>query len=243
MTTETTSRSISKVVRIGTLERVSVFCKISYKDGKLSISGVEGPMGNGDCKGSAGQIIMGFKEYDERGYKSIKDIKLSDGWTRKMLRQFFNAWNQWHLNDMQAGCEHQRANWDTTEKIEVVTYHFTREAHARRRDAEKQAKIAAAADVKARLTPEDRALLKAPYSSKQAPDADSLLSGCYEVDKRETKAAGWVRQDEHPRGLLSKPCEVCGYKYGSKWLKVEVPGDVLEFLESLPDTDKAPAWV
>lgn len=34
-----------------------------------------------------------------------------------------------------------------------------------------------------------------------------------------------------------------GYSYGSKWLRVEVPEDVVEFLKSLPATDKEPAWV
>lgn len=34
-----------------------------------------------------------------------------------------------------------------------------------------------------------------------------------------------------------------GYKYGHAWKREEVPADVLEFLHSLPDTDKQPAWV
>ena len=33
------------------------------------------------------------------------------------------------------------------------------------------------------------------------------------------------------------------YKYGSAWLKIEVPADVLAWLAALPDTDRAPAWV
>lgn len=53
----------------------------------------------------------------------------------------------------------------------------------------------------------------------------------------------WVSQSEHPDGLLSKPCPVCGYKYGSAWLKEAVPDEVIEFLAGLPDTDKKPAWV
>ncbi len=34
-----------------------------------------------------------------------------------------------------------------------------------------------------------------------------------------------------------------GYRYGSAWLKEAVPEDVLTWLNGLPDTDKAPAWV
>lgn len=45
----------------------------------------------------------------------------------------------------------------------------------------------------------------------------------------------WVRRDEHPEGLLSFPCPTCGYKYGTRWLREEVPQEVLDFLTSLPD--------
>lgn len=51
---------------------------------------------------------------------------------------------------------------------------------------------------------------------------------------------GWVYP---PLGHLTEPCPVCGYKYGSAWLTVELPTDVIEFLQSLPDTDRKPAWV
>lgn len=43
----------------------------------------------------------------------------------------------------------------------------------------------------------------------------------------------WVRPEEHPDGLLSKPCPVCGYKYGTAWLYEAVPADVLDELHSL----------
>jgi hypothetical protein len=75
------------------------------------------------------------------------------------------------------------------------------------------------------------------------PDAESPLSGCYEVKKREQKAIGWTYPHEHPDGLLTKPCATCGYKYGSSWLKEDLPEAVVSFLSALPDTDVRPAWV
>jgi len=59
----------------------------------------------------------------------------------------------------------------------------------------------------------------------------------------ETKTAGWIKPSEHPEGMLGKPCEVCGYKYGTAWLREEVPQDVLDFLVSLPAATGTPAWV
>lgn len=38
-------------------------------------------------------------------------------------------------------------------------------------------------------------------------------------------------------------CEECGYKIGSAWTKRSVPQDVLDFLFSLPDTDRTPNWI
>jgi len=44
--------------------------------------------------------------------------------------------------------------------------------------------------------------------------------------------------------LISKPCEVCGYKYGSAWLKEDVPPAVVEWLQALPDDSSSlcKAW-
>lgn len=58
--------------------------------------------------------------------------------------------------------------------------------------------------------------------------------------KTQDNMKGW---NHPPAGHLGEPCPVCGYKYGSAWLKRELPADVIEFLQSLPDTDKTPAWV
>lgn len=93
---------IKKVVRLGTMQNVgSVFCSITYDEkGRLSISGVEGPRKGGHCRGSCGQIEMGLG--DGLG------IQPAPGWTPEEISRFLGVWRQWHLNDMRAGCEHQR---------------------------------------------------------------------------------------------------------------------------------------
>lgn len=239
----------AKIVRLGTSKDGHTFCKIQLKteDGfvRLSISGVEGPMLGGDARGSCGQFIMSFKEYDERGHKTLDSITPAPGWTPELIRQFFDVWDRWHLNDMRAGCEHQRAeNWGK-EKIEVVSYKQTHEAYKIRKEAEKKAATAAVEGQPAELTETEKALLS-PDCFKDIyvpPDADSPLSGYYEVNKRETKTSGCVYEYEHPRGVLCKPCPTCGHKYGSAWLKEPLPPEVISFIESLPETDKTPAWV
>lgn len=43
--------------------------------------------------------------------------------------------------------------------------------------------------------------------------------------------------------LSSRTCEVCRYKFGTEWRHKDVPKEVLDFLEALPETTTKPAWV
>lgn len=238
MTTTAIKRTFSRVLNPGTVligkQKAQVFVKISYKNRCLSLTGVEGPTPSGNCRGSCGQIQL-----------TIEPGQLGEGWTRTKLDRLIDIWEKYHLNDMQAGCEHQRANWDITSKIEVVTYHLTAEARKQRKDAEALATAAAIAGQVATLSETSRALLDCEWwrSIHHPPDADSPLSGCYEVDRRETKAVNWVYEKQHPRGILTKSCEVCGYKYGSEWRHMDVPPQILDELQSMPETQRQPAWI
>jgi len=167
----TVERTFSKVVRIGRVpcgrNSADLFCKAEIKDGRLSITGVVGPNQTGNARGGYGQICMEFAhrnpaDNDRRYREPIEpdQITFAPGWDKEKWLDFLDLWERWHLNDMKAGCEHQRK-------------------------------------------------------------------------------LGWKSYDEHP----SEPCPVCGYKYGSAWLREELPESVVEFLQALPETDKQPAWV
>ena len=70
---------------------------------------------------------------------------------------------------------------------------------------------------------------------------EHLKDGYIAEWKKEKKTAGWVPYQVpgsdvgHPDGLLCKPCDVCGHKYGSKWLFRPVPDDIVEWLRQLKD--------
>lgn len=150
---------MKKVVRIGTVNignrRASVYAEIVFEDGRLSITGVEGPLPSGNCLGGCGQIDM----------HSPKIVKWAKGWSQELYDRFLEVWDKWHLNDMKAGCIHQRE-------------------------------------------------------------------------------LGWIyKEHSDPVTFQGEACPVCGYRIGSAWLKEEVPAEVISFLESLPETDKTPAWV
>ena len=98
------------------------------------------------------------------------------------------------------------------------------------------------------LTEEEKELWNLPISKTTWKPLDDPR---YEPQKKkdwncgatEEKTLGWLRPDEHPEGILTKPCPVCGYKYGTTWKTEQVPEEVLQFLYNLPDSTKDPAWV
>lgn len=105
---EPTIDAFTKVVRPGAGADGPVYVKIGWDGRRLSISGVEGPMRNGDCRGGAGQItdaLTTLKSY-------------AAGWSRELAEHLAEVWQRWHLNDMRACCEHQR-DWPVKEHIAV----------------------------------------------------------------------------------------------------------------------------
>lgn len=241
--------NFQKVVRIGTREGMNIFAKIKYQDGKLSISGVEGPKSNGNCKGSAGQIIMTYKEYDPRGYASIQDITPAPGWDASTIKAFFDIWDKWHLNDMKAGCEHQHGEGWEPKDVTLYHYTLTPAALSEKNKAEKAAQDALIAGQPFTPTPAQTLFACLPYSittpTSTAPEYYAPKKSIYPGDKghTETKNTNWLKPEEHPDGILCKPCPVCGYKYGTAWKKVEIPESVHARLTRFPDTDIKPAWV
>jgi hypothetical protein len=177
-------KAFSKVVNPGFTSDGQLFVSIKFDGQRLSITGVEGPKANGNCRGSCGQCIG-----------ALDRISRNDDWNEQMVHDLKTAWQKWHLNDMRAGCEHQRAGgWDKrpidpTKPLDSYGCHFDGQKHS----------------------------------------SWNMLT--------------WVTEDEHPDGLLSKECPVCGYKYGSRWLHEDIPESVLEMLLGLPEATRHYSWV
>lgn len=240
---------MKKVIRIGTVKagcpekNYDAFAKVEYEYGKLSISGVIGPRKSGNAAGSSGQFIMDFREYDERGHMSVADVIPAPGWNAESIRKFFDVWDKWHLNDMRAGCVHQR-KWDTSKKIEITEYGRSDKFYKQSQQAKAGELSVGEYTIFSGVASRVNAVVIGQGEKWESPEVTLLLGhGLIRVGKSEIKTAGWVNETEHPEGLLCKPCPECGYKYGTAWLKEEVPADVIAFLESLPETDKQPAWV
>jgi len=221
------------------------FAGIEFKDGRLSISGVIGPKNNGDCLGSCGQCT-----------EEIRKGSPSDNWTEEMLQKLCDIWDEWHLNDMRPYCEHQKQlGWDKLASKKVTLYHYriTGEASKQKRKAEEDA-LAALKNGEMFIPGGVQVMFaNLPYEITTHEEGMSGIAAEYYEPKKpiyqgnggptEEKSLGWLRTEEHPDGILSKLCPVCGYKYGNAWKKEDVPKDVIDWLFSLPDTEVTPAWV
>lgn len=82
----------------------NVKVSISFKESRLSIVGNSSEM--------SGQIWQYLQSLNS------EDYQLQEGWTEEMYRKLLDIWEQWHLNDMRAGCCHQRAlGWNKDEHL------------------------------------------------------------------------------------------------------------------------------
>lgn len=87
---------IEKTVMPGTLDGQDIFIKIEFSNKKLSISGT--------CKNSSGQIDSDLR-------KDLDKIKFKQPfgfWTKEKLNKLLRIWEEYHLNDLEPACEHQR---------------------------------------------------------------------------------------------------------------------------------------
>lgn len=255
---------MKKIIRIGKVpcnsRKVDLFISIELTDGKLSISGVEGPRSNGDAAGSCGQVDMGYAHRNpadnDRRYTSPTapaEIDFAPGWTADKWLDLLDVWHKWHLNDMKPGCEHQTGpEWDTQKELTIYHWQLADNILFLRREAKRSAAQAIKSGVAFVPTAEHTRAANLPDSATTetdcAPSSDYVANGPHYTGDHynkasEVKTAGWVYPKEHSGGLLCKPCPVCGYKYGAEWRKVEVPASVIAFIESLPDADAVPAWV
>lgn len=168
-------------------------------------------------------------------YGQIDESLAGVEWTAQNgdIPKLLEIWERWHLNDMRAGCQHQRS-WPVTQELTLTPltwgteFHRIRElASSGRLTRENYAIYGDAVSIveSATLgfnTPKHEALWS--QETKLALAFDWLKAKGTKVEK-----AGWVWPEEHPEGLLCKPCQVCGYRYGSAWLYEPLPDEVMQW--------------
>lgn len=166
-----------------------------------------------------------------------------------IFSEILRLWKAYHLNDMHPECEHQHAaGWDKLASEKVTLYHWrmTREAMNEQDKAKKAALSALTAGETFTPTTEQAFFAGLSYSlTTWTETPPEELTKYYEPKKplyvgdgghTETKALGWLKESEHPNGLLSKACPVCGYKYGTSWVYFPIPAEDEKIIYKLLET-------
>lgn len=143
------------------------------------------------------------------------------------FKQILRLWNLYHLNDMHPECEHQAAaGWreKAAEKVTLYKFTLTPETMTQARKLEEAAIEAAKQGKPFTTTPQERTILNLKYFyDSHSETLPETIAQYYKLKSTETKALGWLKESEHPNGILCKPCPVCGYAYGSKWVYFPIP--------------------
>lgn len=165
--------------------------------------------------------------------------------------EILRLWELYHLNDMHPECEHQHAaGWHKLADKNVTLYHWrmTSEALSEQKAAEKAALTALRCGET--FTPTIKQKFFAALSYSLTTHTETLpedIAKYYEPKKplyngdaghTEVKALGWLRENEHPDGILSKPCPVCGYKYGNSWIYYPIPAEDETIIYNILKTGK-----
>lgn len=199
-------------------------------------------------------------EYEEKNSKPVFSVS-ADVWDRyhydiicggqcldtiapyindPVYSEIFRLWKLYHLNDMHPECEHQAdRGWReiAKEKVPIYTFGLTRwtlkEYHRIKENVLDGARSGKGYD----LTDEERLILNSKYSVKTYLDhLPEKLAPFYELKDTEYKALGFLEESNHPRGILRKPCPVCGYKYGTSWNYFPIPKEDEEIILRLLKT-------
>jgi len=149
--------------------------------------------------------------------------------SKRRLERIKEIWDRWHLNGMKSGCQHQRAEGWGKEELVMVTYRLNSDTLKVQNRINKIAQDRLIAGEVVQLLPEEVSIVTLSWeikvSADQAPIVERLAAH-YKEHSREKKLSTWVYEHEHPKGCLSKPCPVCGYKYGSAWLHETLPAEI-----------------
>ena len=243
---------------------IKVELEAKQKDGhtELSMSGVIGARSNGNAIGGCGQIDMEFKhrdpKQDDKRSRSLitpDQIQFASEWDASLWYDLLDIWHKYHLSGMSAGCEHQEQLWDLDKEATIVKYELKNDYIGKQHKLKDELLDKLTKDGQASIPEELRKVLELKYWI-QRPAESPLppeIAEYYQEKSRENKRLTSLYPtgtkhntyggDEHPDGLLTKPCPVCGYEYGSAWKYKELPEEVIQFINDLPSASKQPAWV
>ena len=164
---------------------------------------------------------------------------------RESVRRLIEIWRRWHLNDMNPCCEHQQADgWREISKKNVSLYNWELSGKiiSERSKIKEACEKVLLSGASVQLSGKELKIMNLEFWIKTTDQnlpknlaAYYTPSGSRSRPHVEAKMLGWLNQNEHPEGILSKPCPVCGYEYGTAWKTEPIPPEVIAEILSWND--------
>lgn len=164
----------------------------------------------------------------------------------QQLAEIVPIWKRWHLNDINAGCEHQRELWkdQLNESVSIYTHRMIQDTMKQQNSLNVRIKKELDETHKVNPLTEDEIELyelKFEYKSTSNIPKDGYMLHKESKEKRSfiryepwVSKTGYVLSEGFPDvGLLLKPCDVCNYKYGSSWIYEKLPDTVIEYIQNM----------
>lgn len=108
--------TFSKQMKVGRHADGACWVTVEFDGTRLAFQGVIGPRRDGNCRGSGGQIAV-----------DLADVVATAPFTAADVARLAEVWKLWHLNDMRAGCAHQRRSgrrYEIGEACPVCDYRY-----------------------------------------------------------------------------------------------------------------------
>lgn len=175
---------------------------------------------------------------DSFGGQCLDSVKEIMGDTDETFNIIYGMWKKYHLNDMKPDCEHQRSDevFQAKKSEKIIVYkwlHLNKDIASKKREVKEFIKNELSEHGKVELNESQKFL----YNLKDCiynhiGEYDTTLYN-HKKEDIEYKTLNWIRPDEHPDGLLTKACPVCGYKYGSSWVYMPIDAHDLIIIKGL----------
>jgi hypothetical protein len=143
-------------------------------------------------------------------------------------QRLVEIWKQWHLNGLNPDCTHQRKNWNNAKEIVLTQYQPKWEIYFGYKGYQSlHPQHSELTRIKKLGFEKDDTFQWKTVLDERTEELNKLVDEGKFLRREERKKSGWVYPSEHPDGLLTKPCEVCGYKYGSAWVYEPLPQEII----------------
>lgn len=155
--------------------------------------------------------------------------------------RIYAMWQKYHLNDMRPECEHQRElGWreKALRSVTIYTHKLNSDTIRKQHEIERSALERIKNGETVSLSESDRDLLNLQYEIETCKkDLPEDIASYYKLDGAKERLLGWLEPEEHPEGLLCRPCPVCGYRYGTAWKYMPIEPDDLKMIKSLMEDE------